>query len=228
MGRVRAGIGILLVVLLAGTAVPIAAGSGPIPPATAGVRALPPPTEVPAGFSPLGHGADRPALAPPPCSTWNNTTFNLSLVASHAHIDVSTPLSLFAVCKVPGGVINTTKLTWRWSTLPPGCQPGTNQTAPGSFVKCIPKSPWSGRIKLTGFANSTNTTGPPGLHSKVSDNVTVTINATVSVLLGASPRSGPAPLTTNVSTAISGGTPPFTISWITGDGSIGLGRYLSH
>jgi hypothetical protein len=228
VGLVRVGIGILFVVLLTGIAVPIAGGSGPSPHGSTGVRDLPRSAGLPTGFSPLGHPAVLPSLTPPPCSPWNNTTFNLSLVASHAHIDLSTPLSLFAVCKIPGGVFNTTKLTWRWSTLPPGCQTGPNQTLPGSFVKCTPKSTWSGRIKLTGFANSTNTTGPPGPHFKASDNVTVTINATVSVLLGANPKSGPAPLTTNVSTAINGGTPPFTISWITGDGSIGLGRFLSH
>ena len=134
----------------------------------------------------------------------------------------STPMATSTTLDVAQSVVlNATAhgliagFTFAWVRLPTGCA-STNR----SLIACTPAGAGS-------FAVSMSVTDAAGLQLYTFP-ITVLVNPSPSASATGVPLSGRVPLQVSFTASASGGTPPFTMAWVFGDGRTGTGSNPTH
>jgi hypothetical protein len=158
---------------------------------------------------------------------------SVTIVANHAEVDLGESVKLTAELTF-NRTQNQSRFLYSWSQLPVPChtylnKSDANASPGGDLVGLGPKYP--GVVctsTVVGRADPHLTvTYPNGTFN--SSSLPVAANATFSVAIAhVGNLSGPAPFTVQLIASLTGGAYPFTVLWLLGDGTLGIGTDVNH
>ena len=198
--------------------------------------ASPPSGPRPAPSAPSGPGVAvvrpaEPAKAGPTqlCPWTNPPALNITIAISHLYLDVGE--WFFINASAIGGLRNAThNATLRWS-VSINQAPFNNSTPPWMHVSGLGNGRVNGTVHVVGNITLKASAYALNNTSRYLDCKTVTLIVAAPLTLvefGASPSTGPPPLAVTLAAATNGGTGTITVSWLTGDLNVAIGRIWNH
>ncbi|MCI4317680.1 MAG: PKD domain-containing protein, partial [Thermoplasmata archaeon] len=130
---------------------------------------------------------------------------------SSATIDLTQAVTVDAIASFGSSVYQ-----YAWSNLPSGCSAGSTTTS----ISCTPTRSGTSAIGISATDSLGQVSQAPP--------ILLTVNPLPMVTTSPLPIASTAPLTVTLVAAPTGGTGPFSVEWVFGDGRLGTGATVTH